>query len=302
MPKVEETDCEDNDDSSLHQNKLKKGVYYPVPLRGFDQIESFESYSSLLNPWRNGVSTSNDEIEANSNCNRPPLLKSSRGRVQVLPSKFSDSVIDSWKKEKSEFDNDDDDQSSFGNAETKRRMKFEGSNFGGQLFKKQRMEEDKFSPYSLEIEVREIGSIGYKGYDSNNKMVSSLRSSLTSASGGKSRSLLETEEYSPRLVGKYNGREKLGKVKFEKKGFYRAEDFVLNDIVWAKCGKKFPAWPAVVIDPLWQAPESVLMASVPGTICVMFYGYSKDGKRVLSLSLCVLLGCRYTIYTPSILN
>ncbi|KAL0309344.1 UNVERIFIED_CONTAM: Histone-lysine N-methyltransferase ATX3 [Sesamum radiatum] len=69
------------------------------------------------------------------------------------------------------------------------------------------------------------------------------------------------------------------KVVEKKADFYEPCDFVMGDIVWAKCGKNFPAWPAIVIDPLWQAPEAVLRACVPGTLCVMFYGYSRSGQR-----------------------
>ncbi|KAK4397248.1 Histone-lysine N-methyltransferase ATX3 [Sesamum angolense] len=60
------------------------------------------------------------------------------------------------------------------------------------------------------------------------------------------------------------------KVVEKKADFYEPGDFVMGDIVWAKCGKNFPAWPAIVIDPLWQAPEAVLRACVPGTLlCVL---------------------------------
>ncbi|KAL5155724.1 Histone-lysine N-methyltransferase ATX3 [Glycine soja] len=65
----------------------------------------------------------------------------------------------------------------------------------------------------------------------------------------------------------------------KKKDIFKLDDFVLGDIVWAKCGKKHPAWPAVVIDPLLQAPKSVLSCCVPGALCVMFFGYSKIGKQ-----------------------
>ncbi|KAG4916643.1 hypothetical protein JHK87_054200 [Glycine soja] len=53
----------------------------------------------------------------------------------------------------------------------------------------------------------------------------------------------------------------------KKKDIFKLDDFVLGDIVWAKCGKKHPAWPAVVIDPLLQAPKSVLSCCVPGALC-----------------------------------
>ncbi|KAM2647665.1 hypothetical protein TB1_000886 [Malus domestica] len=60
----------------------------------------------------------------------------------------------------------------------------------------------------------------------------------------------------------------------KKKEVYKPQDFALGDVVWAKSGKSYPAWPAVVIDPILQAPKSVLSCCVPGAICVMFYGFS----------------------------
>ncbi|KAL5998996.1 hypothetical protein ACLOJK_009945 [Asimina triloba] len=65
----------------------------------------------------------------------------------------------------------------------------------------------------------------------------------------------------------------------KKKDFYRPEDFVLGDIVWAKSGKRFPAWPAIVIDPILQAPETVLNSCVAGATCVMFFGHSRNGAE-----------------------
>ncbi|KAK7378995.1 hypothetical protein VNO80_04446 [Phaseolus coccineus] len=64
-----------------------------------------------------------------------------------------------------------------------------------------------------------------------------------------------------------------------KRDVCRLEDFCVGDIVWAKCGKTHPAWPAVVIDPFLRAPKSVISCCVPSSLCVMFFGYSKNGKR-----------------------
>ncbi|BAT86291.1 hypothetical protein VIGAN_04392700 [Vigna angularis var. angularis] len=69
-----------------------------------------------------------------------------------------------------------------------------------------------------------------------------------------------------------------GSVK-RKRDACRLDDFCLGDIVWAKCGKTHPAWPAVVIDPFFRAPKSVINCCVPSALCVMFFGYSKNGNR-----------------------
>ncbi|EEC70185.1 hypothetical protein OsI_00917 [Oryza sativa Indica Group] len=63
----------------------------------------------------------------------------------------------------------------------------------------------------------------------------------------------------------------------KKEDFYWPEDFVLGDVVWARSGKKCPAWPAVVIDPLLHAPAVVLNSCIPGALCVMFFGFSSGG-------------------------
>ncbi|KAM0000650.1 putative [histone H3]-lysine(4) N-trimethyltransferase [Helianthus debilis subsp. tardiflorus] len=74
-------------------------------------------------------------------------------------------------------------------------------------------------------------------------------------------------------------RNNVDKVMENKKGFYRVEDFLKRDIVWAKFSNKSAAWPAIVIDPIHEAPKAVLKACVAGALCVMFYGYSKRGQR-----------------------
>ncbi|KAK3037321.1 hypothetical protein RJ639_032083 [Escallonia herrerae] len=244
--KAEGIDGQNDDEACCVGNKKKRtDGYYSVSVRGGsdevrgDSIE-VEVCSSVADSWCIGVIPPYaGETESNSTnrkeSNRRPFLKSSRGRVQVLPKRYRDSVIDTWKKDKLE----DDDQNQVDTVlASRKRMQHESGYLNGQLFKKQRMEE------------KENGASMYS-------------------------SLSGVDECLPRLGG-----ERLGKEKVEKrKDYYRPEDFLLGDIVWAKCGKKYPAWPAIVIDPLWQAPESVLRACIPGTTCVMFYGFSRNRNR-----------------------
>ncbi|GER26485.1 histone-lysine N-methyltransferase ATX3 [Striga asiatica] len=200
--------------------------------------------------------------------NKPPLLKSSRGRKQVLPMKFSDSVLHSWKKEKSECGDDpkscvdDNDECVQDNKKLKRKEASASYN-DIYLVKKPRTEKQYGN-----FQVKNITSEPYP---------SSLSSATSINEGISSSSMMDR-------VGKLNGHAGLmspvkKKVVEKKADFYEPNDFVTGDIVWAKCGKHFPAWPAVVIDPLWQAPEAVLRACVPGTLCVMFYGYCRSGQR-----------------------
>ncbi|PSS11661.1 Histone-lysine N-methyltransferase [Actinidia chinensis var. chinensis] len=257
---------------SVNPKRQKTKGFYSVPVSGFDGIHGDEGYGGVIESSYFAIeveSVINDHsgrIQSSDGCR--PRLRSSRGRVQVLPSRLNDSVIDSWKRDSSTIK--DNCKSCFDDDGTlmlsKKGFKRESSVRDGQLSIKQH----SFNQFSAKVKEGEIGCNGFK--DFGTKMYSSSRSSVTSIRDGSSSPLLETDEYPPRST--------LVKEKtLKKEDFYKPEDFVLGDIVWAKSGKKYPAWPAIVIDPLWEAPETVLKACVPGTICVMYYGFSKNGKQ-----------------------
>ncbi|XP_009774695.1 histone-lysine N-methyltransferase ATX4-like isoform X2 [Nicotiana tabacum] len=269
MPKLKRCKTEEDE-------KLKTEELFTVPIKELEDyrtslVDSFcrealsyagEVESSLALA---GASRSLEKAFEVHNHNKPPLLKSSRGRIQVLPSKFNDSVLPSWKKEQNPEEQEllclsEKDEGAV--LPHKKRFKSEGYN--------QRMQH---LPSSVKFEDRQFGYMQSKDCS---------RSSVTSVGEvGGSSALVESggcESRGKRGFAREDSnymKEKVGK----KKDFFEPGDFVLGDIVWAKCGKNYPAWPAVVIDPLWQAPEAVLRACVPGTLCVMFYGYSKSGLR-----------------------
>lgn len=255
--------CEEEEmycDYDVNPKRLKSKGYY--------SYGGCEDFSSVSGYWSSKGSYRADELESNSvNLNKakqykksskkyfkPPLLKSSRGRTQMLPSRFNDAVLDSWKSGKVRVDYTDSS-----------------------------LEEDEFDKFgygsselfliSKRREERETNYIGINSsFDSGNYLNSSL-------------ALPETEEFLPKYnTYNYKGLEKLRKERAGKrKDVYKPEDFALDDIVWAKCGKRYPTWPAIVIDPILQAPEAVLSCCIPGAICVMFFGYSKNGtQRVMS--------------------
>ncbi|XP_073022237.1 histone-lysine N-methyltransferase ATX3-like isoform X1 [Primulina eburnea] len=199
--------------------------------------------------------------------NKLPLLKSSRGRPLALPMKLSDSVLLSRKKEKSDCCDDLDDglaDSSKHNDDIICNKKLKRGEFYDDVYlvKKQRIEN-----YSID----KLQNVILEPYCSSRSSVTSVNEgslcvSPAVESGGALNECLSASKSVEKKVDK-------------KADFYEPGDFVMGDIVWAKCGKNFPAWPAIVIDPLWQAPEGVLRACVPGTLCVMFYGYSRTGRR-----------------------
>ncbi|XP_076950316.1 histone-lysine N-methyltransferase ATX3-like [Bidens hawaiensis] len=180
----------------------------------------FIEYDNVVNAWCSGT-----ELKPNS-CSIQ-LLKSSRGRVSVRPSRFADLGNGSWNKE-------NDNESS-----NKQKYPFHDGEFVSK--KKPNMEVDSCfidAPVFFDDNV----------FDNN------INISNSNNVNGK--------------VKKNNGMDLFG-----------PGDFVTGDIVWAKCSNRFPAWPAVVIDAIHEAPVSVQKAFVANTVCVMFYGYSRKGTR-----------------------
>ena len=300
MPQIKRCKLEqpdDDDDSSLKPKRRRIDGNRPTDSPGNVEEDSIVAGSSCTE-----ISYCASEVESNSkrqrkgrnpkaDSSRPPLLPSSRGRHRALPSRFNDSIIDSWTKDESKADDMESNLDDFEAAGYEKKRIGPGTQkTGASRFEKQLKEEMFRLPSSNLYELREgaeEGEARYAGFtETQSKKIYSSHSSLSSLHDDLNPPV-ETSEY-PGFNSK--GRENAGKEKTEKrKDFYRPEEFVLGDIVWAKSGKRYPAWPAIVIDPMFEAPEAVLSSCVADAICVMFFGYSKNGKqRVLppfSLSL-----------------
>ncbi|KAK8509676.1 hypothetical protein V6N12_001755 [Hibiscus sabdariffa] len=236
--------------------RLKSNSYY-----SYGDLEDFSSgsgyWSSEGSYWAGELESNSMELDKAKQAkkrskknSKPPLLKSSRGRTQMLTSRFNDS----WKNRKLRVDYTD--------------SSLEDDECDGSRYMK-----DKFGCGSSDLYLiskrREERGMNYAGINCSFKYGSYLNSSSA---------LVETDEFVP-----YNGYKGLERLRKERPGkrkdVYKPEDFASGDIVWAKCGKRYPAWPGIVIDPILQAPESVLSCCVPGAICVMFFGYSRNGTQ-----------------------
>lgn len=210
----------------LKSCKLEQDHY---PFQKKRKVNDFYSLQDLSSSEKSKVNSNSNSSESEEL--RSPLLRSSRGRRRILPSRFSDSVLHTCKfNERIKIDN-------------KNSLLEEGDN------------------------------------DNETKVETELVSFKTTLNGSRL-SLVKKDCYTSGISSDKNANGN-GK---KKKELYKLEDFALNDIVWAKCGKRYPAWPAVVIDPILQAPKSVLNCCVPGAICVMFFGYSKNGKQRVNFS------------------
>ncbi|GAU42350.1 hypothetical protein TSUD_350160, partial [Trifolium subterraneum] len=230
--KLDEPDSEGPEGCSGIQKKRMVNEFYSIDdadnfSSGSSEVThcdvEFNSHSILLN---GKTVKERGSVEA-----RPTLLRSSRGRLPMLPSRFNDSVVlDAWKKRGVKTEDGDGDSS---------------------------FEDDRSYVEHVKVDEREgsdLSSVGRK----------TMKTDSNASGSGLSSEGIEQKTYGN--VGK-------------RKEVYRPEDFALGEIVWAKCGKRYPAWPAVVIDPMSQAPYSVLNCFVPDALCVMFFGYSKNGTR-----------------------
>ncbi|XP_010521391.1 PREDICTED: histone-lysine N-methyltransferase ATX5-like [Tarenaya hassleriana] len=273
------------------KRKVNLGCYYPLNLLGVVAagIVPVNLNGGIRSPrekefaasWCTEVSCSPGEVESKSNgrpdsgrgsvraaeVSRPPLVRTSRGRVQVLPSRFNDSVIENWRKESKTSSVQDYEEE----AECRKvKPSFRVPKASNHVLKSKHPKEKsgrsdhKYSELCEEEEDDDCEQgVGYNS--SYMKKYMSSRSTLTSINEQK---FIEDE---PRLpVERLQEDENHTK----KDGIYGPEDFYSGDLVWAKSGTKEPFWPAIVIDPMTQAPELVLRACVPDAACVMFFGHS----------------------------
>ncbi|KAL1206657.1 Histone-lysine N-methyltransferase ATX5 [Cardamine amara subsp. amara] len=187
--------------------------------------------------------------DRNGEVSRPPLVRTSRGRVQVLPSRFNDSVIENWRKDSKSSEEEIE--------ETCRKEKVKASSNHGLKIKQQ---EAKFVPrnhkyVSALCEERDDDD-DEDEYEEIGRYSKHMMSSRTTLASLQEQSYVEDE------------------IRPKKEGVYGPEDFYSGDLVWGKSGKNEPFWPAIVIDPMTQAPELVLRSCIPDAACVMFFGHS----------------------------
>eukprot|EP01018_Ginkgo_biloba_P024518 Gb_33483 [translate_table: standard] len=230
-----------------------------------------------------GIENKNGEAESESPANqsvglthvntRAPVVRTSRGRPQMLPARFCDSVLEPWKKGQSKglklideglaSSTSSPSPDTIHNPSKKPMIKLKGLGvnlvFGSSLngFKNHRQ------PPTLKNENHAVKL----------NMASEHRNRM-SIPQAQERSLGSAEMDS---VSSFVPKGRVSGV--AARGLHPLEEFDLGDIVWAKSGKRRdPAWPAKVIDPFGEAPDTVRSVCVPGRLCVMFFGHS-SGKR-----------------------
>lgn len=297
------------DDESSARKKRKTNGYYPLHLLGevaagiipvsfHGLVGSVAAEKGFTASWctqdscspeieskSRGRDSARGKINGKVEVQRPPLVRTSRGRVQVLPSRFNDSVIENWRKESktslSDYVFDEEveckkDKFSFRTPKTCsiNVNKLPNEEKIGYRYR-------KYSTLCGDEDGEEEGYVPCKNFD---RKYSSSRSSLTSVHEQPVEDEKCPVEAIEERVDLMGGRF-LDDSDQRKDGLYGPEDFYPGDIVWAKPGKREPFWPAIVIDPLSQAPELVLRACIADAACVMFFGYSgNENNRVRATS------------------
>lgn len=297
----------DDDDSSASRKKRKiSNGYYPLNLLGEIAAGIIPmNVNGLLGAgkgyapsWCTEVPSSPEEVETKSNgrgsvnvkrnnrtaaeAARPPLVRTSRGRVQVLPSRFKDSVIDNWRKDgktmqESGVDDEEDEAEAEAEAVELKKEKFSVKQQKLNLKNRRNLEKNgyKYQKYETLYEEDEMEEDGYMRYRNfhDKKYPALPRNCVKLEQLGDDR-ISPITEYEEEVDHRRERSER-------RDGLYGPEDFYAGDIVWAKSGKKDPFWPAIVIDPMTQAPELVLRACIPEAACVMFFGhFGNENQRV----------------------
>ncbi|KAL7254289.1 hypothetical protein ACSBR1_008650 [Camellia fascicularis] len=261
----------EENERSAKRKKRKINGYFPLNLLGdlAAGVIPFGIYGLLRNSGEKRFGA--DEVDSKSKktkeslkernipeqeASRPPLVRTSRGRVQVLPSRFNDSILDNWKKEKSKSSVRES------SLDPEFNPYIEKYSFKTPKLRSQ----NKVSYQCCKLppllgEGEEVNCFDMKKYSSSHSTITSLHEQLIDTEG----SLIEELEEPVDLAGN--------------DGLLKEGEFVSGDIVWAMSGKNYPAWPAIVLNPLAQAPQQVLSFRVTGAFCVMFFGYSGNGTQ-----------------------
>lgn len=243
---------------SRKKRKANLGGYYPLNLLGeiAAGIVPGVGRNGFSASWCTQVSCSPAvEVESVSNrrsdsgtardapagASRPPVIRTSRGRIQVLPSRFNDSVLDNWRKDS--------------NNSSERDCDYEEA---------------------VECRNEKVSSRGLKASNLKSKQLDRNRKY----------NALYKEETSNEKHAEARARARVDRTREDEKlprkdGSYGPENFYSGDLVWAKSGRNEPFWPAIVIDPMTQAPELVLRSCIPEAACVVFFGHSgNENERV----------------------
>lgn len=259
--------CRGATDEGVARKKPNLGVNLPIHLLSPGVIAVTATGGYIVSGERSEKIEEEEEKKSGNNpvqeTIRPTPVRTSRGRVQVLPSRFNDSVLDNWKKDKASNNN----KSNVSNTDKldtelppkKDKFAYKTPKPQEQVVTKPRNNDRlsyqcrKYPPLFEEEDV---------GYQRWKKFYDEKFSSLATVHK-------QAEKCGVEMKGGDEGKGDL----------YGPDDFDAGDVVWAMSGKNYPAWPAIVLNPFTQVPHQVLNFRVTGAVCVMFFGYTGNGTQ-----------------------
>ncbi|KAL6615720.1 hypothetical protein ACP70R_037990 [Stipagrostis hirtigluma subsp. patula] len=214
---------------------------------------------------------------------RPPVVRTSRGRTQVLPSRFNDSVlIDPWKKEKPAKPPAPVKAEQF--VRKNEVLYSKGSSFDRSFALSEVDDDEEEAMVERYRACRKLG--GSRKYFNSQSTLTSVHDEPYSSYHRKEVMLShyyddendgdddeETEEDEDEEEEQEQEQEE------ETKDFLHcSKEFVYGDIVWAKLGKRQPVWPGVVVDPTQQVDPEAMPPQPRGAavLCVMLFGWSTE--------------------------
>ncbi|KAL8135518.1 hypothetical protein AgCh_010239 [Apium graveolens] len=207
--------------------------------RECSEKENDDNSLDLMNENSRGLADSRvDEDKGGFN-----LRRSSRGRVRALPARYRDSEMNLGKKKKTGESRDCDMK------KERKGMGSDGLDNGEGLNEK-----------SAESE---------SNLENNDDIQCDSSLSLVKGDAEQIMALAIDDE------NKFIVEKKRKYKKAEKKPIYRPGNFGVGDVVWVKSSRTAIAWPALVIDPLHDAPENVLNQCAPNTTYV--YAWIRQG-------------------------
>lgn len=224
----------------------------------------------IENPEMEGESQAKQNDNQTRDSLSIPVGRTSRGRAQILPSRFRDSILEPWKKSQTKSLKRGADERFFSSSSP-------SQDIHPSPIKRQRIKCKGSSPNletgSVKVGLKQPSQVTMSEIEQKNGLVKEHEFQISKPS---TQNLMASAclESGPRFLPR-------GKTPGTAVGdLHPLEEFDVGDIVWARSDKKNdPAWPAKVIDPVHDAPDSVLSVYVPGRLCVMYFGPSSSKMK-----------------------
>lgn len=286
---------EDEGGGDPRPRKRRRGdEFFPVELLG-DVPASAIPYAAFGLRW-------SEEPEAPAEAAqpppaaRPPVVRTSRGRTQVLPSRFNDSVlIDPWKKEKPAKPPPPPPVKTEHLVRKNGLLHSKGAIFD-RSFALSEVDDDDEEEAMVERYRARRNFGGSRKYLASRSTLTSVHDEPYSNYHRKEVMLRHYYEEEDEEDEEDEQEEDEGCEEEEKEEtFHCTEQLVYGDIVWAKLGKRQPMWPGVLVDPTQQAAADAMPPQPRGfaVLCVMLFGWCtefSDEKVQFSSDCCIQIG------------